>query len=151
MTIYQIIYQSNEFIQWYFGMNIDMRRVLISYSIITVICIRIIFFNTVEMWVNSNTSPIIRLEWNLNPLFFSWWRKHHDYLFYFCKIVPCSNPNWNLNLRRRTMSWASYVDLLCDKYDYWLNFLYKIIEMFFTYYKCKFFIISKRERDIKCE
>ena len=85
--------QSNEFIQWNLGTNVYTRKVWISYNIITVWYIRIICFTTVEIWVNSNTSPIIKLELNLPPLFFYWWRKHHHYLFYFLNTVSQYNLN----------------------------------------------------------
>ena len=52
-----------------FGMNVVTRKVWISYKIITVWCNRIIFFTTVEIWVNSNTSTLIRLECNPRPYF----------------------------------------------------------------------------------
>ena len=52
-----------------FGMNVVTRKVWFSYKIITVWCNRIIFFTTVEIWVNSNTSTLIRLECNPRPFF----------------------------------------------------------------------------------
>ena len=85
--------QSNERIKWTFGMNADTRKVLIPYNIITIWCIQIIWFTTVDVWVNSNTYPLPRLVWNLPPLFIYWQRKHHFYLFYFCKIVSQYNQN----------------------------------------------------------
>ena len=74
-------------------MNVDTRKVQISYNIITFWCIRIICLTTVEIWVNSNASPLLRLEWNLPALFYSWWSKHYDYLFYFSKRVTQYNQD----------------------------------------------------------
>ena len=54
--------QSNEFIIWTFGTNIDTRKVWISYNIFTVVYICIIWFAIVDMLGNSSTSPPIRLE-----------------------------------------------------------------------------------------
>ena len=84
---------SNEFITWTFGINVDMTKVWISYNIINVVCIWIIWFATVDMWGNSSSSHLIRLEWNIPPLFFSSWRRHHDHVFYFCEIARQYNCN----------------------------------------------------------
>ena len=51
-----------EFVQWNFGINVDTRKVWVSYIIINVWFIWIICFTTVEMWVNSNKSPLLGLE-----------------------------------------------------------------------------------------
>ena len=120
--------KSNECIKWNLVLNVDTRKVWISYKIITLWCIQMVWFSTVDMWVNSNTSPFLRLVWNLPPLFPSWKFKHHDYLFYICKIFPQYNQNLTRKLRRRSMTWASSFNWLCDKYDYWLNFLYRIFD-----------------------
>ena len=56
------------------------REVWISYNNITVVCILIIWFATIDMWGNSITSPLIRLQWKLPQLISSWWGKHHDCL-----------------------------------------------------------------------
>ena len=85
--------QRNECIKLTFGLNVDMRKVLISYKIITVWCIQIIWFTTVDFWVISNIYPLLILVWNLPTLFYSWRYKHHDFLFYFCKIVSQYNRN----------------------------------------------------------
>ena len=53
-------FQSNECIKGTFGINIDTRKVQIYYNIITVWCIRIIWFAAFDVWVNSSTSPLIR-------------------------------------------------------------------------------------------
>ena len=85
--------QRNECIKLTFGLNVDTRKVLISYNIIAVWCIWIILFTIVDMWVNNSTSPLFILVWNFLPIFPSRQRKHHDYLFYFYKILP--QYNWN--------------------------------------------------------
>ena len=52
--------QINECIKENFVLNVDTREVWISYTIITVWCIQIIWFSTVDVWVHSYTStPII--------------------------------------------------------------------------------------------
>ena len=80
--------QSNERNKWTFILNIDTIKVWISYNIITVWCIQIIWFNNVDVWVDSITNPIPINVQNLPSLFPYWWRKRQKYLFYFCKIVP---------------------------------------------------------------
>ena len=85
--------QSNECINWTFVLNVDTRKVWISYNIINIWCIRIILFATVYVWVNSSISPLLIPAWNLPSLFPSWGHKHHDYLSYFCKILPQYNRN----------------------------------------------------------
>ena len=75
------------------GFNIDTREVSIFYKNTTVWYVWIIWFATVYMWENSRTSPIHRNVQNLPSLFPSWRFKHHDYLSYFCKIVPQYNKN----------------------------------------------------------
>ena len=64
----------------------------------------------------------------LLTLFPSWQCKHHNYLFYFCKNPPQYNGNYFFNFRRRSFSWASSVNWLCGKYNYWLNSLLKVID-----------------------
>ena len=68
----------NECIKGSFGMYIDTRKVWTSYNIITVWCIKVILFSTVNVWVNSSTYPLLRNVWNLPSLFPSWQHKHHD-------------------------------------------------------------------------
>ena len=85
--------QSNECIKWTFSLNVHRRNDWISYIIITFWCTEMIWFTIVYMWVKINTSPIFILVWNLSPFFPSWRCKQHDYLFYFCKIVPQYNRN----------------------------------------------------------
>ena len=65
--------KSNECIKWDFGLNVDTRKVWISYNNITVWFIQIIWLDTVEIWVSSSTSTLIRL----GKTFPSWWRKLH--------------------------------------------------------------------------
>ena len=83
----------NEFIWWTFCMNIDTRKVWISIYIITVVCIRIILFATVDMWGNSNTSSILRSVQNLPSLFNSWERERNYNLVYFCNELYQYNIN----------------------------------------------------------
>ena len=119
--------QINDFIWWTFGKHVDTRKVWISYNIITVLCIRIFWFATVDMWGNSSTSTLLILGKNLPTILSSWQRKHHDYLFYFCKIVPQHNWNKTWNLRISSMSWSSSIDLSREKCNDWLNCIYKLI------------------------
>ena len=132
-------------------MDVDTRKVWISYNVFTVVCIWIILFVTVYVWVNSSKYPLIRLEWNLPPLFSSWWRKHHEFLFYFCKIVRQYNRNKTWNLIRRSMLWESSVNLWCDKYDDWLNGLYKLIHNVFDLLQKWIIYNTQTQRDIKYE
>ena len=83
--------QNNEYIKWTFGLTVDTRRVWISYNIISVWYIQTIWFATADVWVNSITSPLCINVWHLPSLFPHWQRKHHNYLFYFCKLVPQYN------------------------------------------------------------
>ena len=117
------------------GLDFATRNVLISYNIITIWCIWIMWFATVDVWVDSSTSPLLRLLWNFPPTFTSIWHKHHEYLFYFYKILPHYNRNLTWKLRRHSMPWESSVNRLCDKYDDWLNFLYKRIDKIFDLVK----------------
>ena len=80
--------QNYECIKLNFGLNSDMRKVWISCNIITVWYIQIILFATIVVLVNSNTYPLPRLLLNLPTLFTFLLCKHHNYLFYFYKIVP---------------------------------------------------------------
>ena len=93
LALYQFLFEN----KWVYLMNFWYERWyeegLISYNIITVWCIRIICLTTVDMWLNCNTSPILRLVCNLPPLFSSWWRRHHEYLFYFSKTVTPYNQS----------------------------------------------------------
>ena len=86
-------FQSNECIKRTFGSNVDTRKIWIYHDIINVLCIQMIWFGNIDVWINRSKSFILRLVWNLPPLFPSWRRKHHDYLFYFCKIFPQYNHN----------------------------------------------------------
>ena len=117
----------NKLIWWMFGMNVDIRNVSrnvwILYNIITVVCIQIILFTTFYIWGNSSTSLIIRIEWNLPRLFSSWWCKHHDYLFYFCEIVPKHNQNKTWHLIGSSMSWESIIDWSDENYNNWFNYI----------------------------
>ena len=85
LTLYLLIFQSNEWIKWSVILNIDMSNIWSFYNIITVWCIKIIWFIAIDVWFNSITSPLLRNVQNLPELFPSWRRKHHIYLFYFCK------------------------------------------------------------------
>ena len=64
--------QSNKFVWWNFGKNVDTRKVLISYNIITVVCILTIWFPTIDMWGKGNTSPPLTNLQNLPSFFPSW-------------------------------------------------------------------------------
>ena len=77
----RLFLQSNYCFKLTFGLNVDMRKVWISYNIITVWCIIIIWFYIVDVWVNISTSPLLRLGKNLPAMFYSWRRKRHNYLF----------------------------------------------------------------------
>ena len=68
----------NDCIKVTFGMDIDTRKVWTSYNIITVWCIQVIWFATVDVWVNSITYPLLRNVWNIPSFFPSWQHKHHD-------------------------------------------------------------------------
>ena len=90
--------QINEFIWWKFGMNVDTSKVLISYNIITVVCISFIFFSNVDMWGNINTSPLLIIVWNILSLFPSWRRKwHYNYFTFvmnFLSIILIKLEDW---------------------------------------------------------
>ena len=113
--------KSNEFIWWTFGMNIAMRKVWISYDIITVLCMLIIWLANVDVWGNSITSPLLRNVKNIPFLFPYWRRKWHYNLFYFFNELSQYNHNEIWNLRRRSMSFTLIVNRTCDKYKDWLN------------------------------
>ena len=115
--------QSNELIWWMFGMNVDTRKVWISYKIITVGCIRIFWFTTFDIWGNISTSPVLINVQNITSLFPSWRRKHHLSLFYFCNELSQYNRNENWTLIRCSMSWTSIFDRTRDKYNDWMNVL----------------------------
>ena len=83
----------NECIEGNFDMNVDTRKVRIFHNMITVWCIQIILFATVDVWVNSSTSTLLKNVQNRTSLFPSWQRKNHNYLFYFLKILPQYNEN----------------------------------------------------------
>ena len=115
--------KSDECIKWTVILNIYMRKVWISYNIITVWCIQIIWFDIVDVWVNSSTSPLLRNVKNIPLLFPYWQRKNHNYLFYFCKIVPQYNLNYTWKLVRLSISWASSINWSCGKSNDILNCL----------------------------
>ena len=52
-----------------FTMNVYMRKVWIFYKTITIVCIRIILFAAVSVWVNSTTSPLLDLNETFLPCF----------------------------------------------------------------------------------
>ena len=52
-----------------FIMNVYMRKVWISYKIITIVCIRIIWFADVSVWVNITKSPLLDLNETFLPCF----------------------------------------------------------------------------------
>ena len=60
--------QINHCIKWTVILNVPTREVWISYSI-TVWCIKIILFVTVDVWFNSSISTIIRLGKTFLPCF----------------------------------------------------------------------------------
>ena len=72
--------QRNECIQCTLLFNIDIIKVLITYDIINVWCIQMTWFATVDVWVNSSTSPLLRNVKNVPSFFRSWRRKLHNYL-----------------------------------------------------------------------
>ena len=111
----------HECIKGNFGMNVDTRKFWISYNIINIWCIRIIWSATVDVWVYIITSPLLRLGQKLTDIFSSWKCKLHHYLFYFCKIFLQYNKDKTLKLRRCSMPWASRVDLSREKCNDQLN------------------------------
>ena len=119
--------QSNWCIKWTFVLKVYMSKFWISYNIITFLCIQIIWFNIVDVWVNSSTSPLFRLVKNVPSVFYSWRRKRNNYFFYFCKIVLQYNQNKTWKLRRRSIPLASSIDWSSEKCNYLLNCIYKII------------------------
>ena len=129
-TIIRICYffQIIECIKWTIVLNVDISKVWSSYNIITVWCIQIIWFATVDVWVHTSKYTLLRNILNLPFLFPSWQRKLHIYLFYFCKILPQYNQNKTLRLRGRSILWALSINWSCDIYNDWLNCIYKIID-----------------------
>ena len=65
----RLFLQSNYCFKWTFGLNVDMRKVWISYNIIPVWCIIIIWFYIVDVWVNISTYILF---WNVIHLL-CWW------------------------------------------------------------------------------
>ena len=137
VSFYKVTISFDERLVWTF----IRRKVWISYNIITVVCIHIIWFSNVDMWGNSSTSPLLILGKNPPTMFLSRQRKRHDYLFYFCKIVRQYNWNKTWNLIRSSMSWASRIDWSRDECNDWLNCILKIICKKMSSDKCKFIII----------
>ena len=66
-------FKSNECINRTFVMYVDTRKVQISYYINTVWYILIIWFATINVWVNSSKYPPLRLGQNI-PAMFSYWQ-----------------------------------------------------------------------------
>ena len=90
----------NYFTRGTFSISVDTRKSWIPYKIFSVWCIQIIWFITVEIWVNSSKYPLRRNVQNLPSLFSFLQHNHHNYLFYLCKIVPQCNRNWKLNIEK---------------------------------------------------
>ena len=82
--------QSSECIKRNLGLNVDMRTVWISYNIITLWCIQIIQFATIDLWVNSNTSTLLILVWKLHcdPMFLFFIILMKLRAFCVTKIIP---------------------------------------------------------------
>ena len=85
--------QSTEYIKGTLCMDVDTRKVRISFYIITIWCIQIIWFATVDVIFRSSISPLLILGKNLPVMFSSWRRKRHTELFFYCKTVPRYNQN----------------------------------------------------------
>ena len=74
----------NDCIECFSCLNVDTREVWISYNITTVWCIQNIWFANVDVWVNSNKSPLIVPVKNVSHLFLSW--KFKNMIIYFVVV-----------------------------------------------------------------
>ena len=105
-----------------FGMKVAMRKVQFLYNIITIWCILIIWLANIDVWINSSTSPLIRLVQNFPAMFFSWRCKRHIDLFFYCKTVSQYNQNRLENWEDQKCygHWESIDQVKIE----WLNKLY---------------------------
>ena len=109
----------NDCIKVTFGMDIDTRKVWTSYNIITVLCIQVIWFATVDVWVNSITYPLLRNVWNIPSLFPSWQHKHHDLMVSYstysrlATVILWGKPSRGKRMKVETLKWRLKALLLC--------------------------------------
>ena len=80
-------------IKWTVILNVDTRKILITYNIIIFWYIQKKLFTAVKVWVNGITPPLLILHQNLHSVFSYWQHKLHIDLFFFCKTVPQYNQN----------------------------------------------------------
>ena len=66
-----VFFKVNQCTKQTFVLNVDTRKVWIYYNIITVWCIQMIWFDIVDVWVNSYTSTFLILGKKLPAIFSS--------------------------------------------------------------------------------
>ena len=123
--------QSNEFIKRTVTFNIDMSKVQISYSIITVWCIQIIWIAAVDVWIYSSTSPLIILVQNLPAMFSSCRHNRHIYFSFVKQYLDIIKTNLKID---KTFNSMIIKRLLITWKIQWLTkFYFKIIEKDFFF------------------